>query len=100
MATKKFYIINGPSKWDLMISLFDGDNAHSRRSVEFVYVVQAPETSSKAVDEIKANAIICSLSRNMLGGHIWKFEGFINGLITISGEFNDSTRRGHFFAKQ
>ncbi len=89
MTSKKiFKISGGPSKFDLMVSLFDGDSSN-RRSVSFT------------VEEQTCEVTISTLSREDGSGESWNFSGFVRGSIVspgygIKGYYSSQRRCGHF----
>ena len=75
---------HGPSKYDLMLGLFDGD-ANTQRTLTF--------RVNNGVDvEVKVQ----SVSREDGSGESWLFEGYvINGTgLRAKGYFHTVTRRG------
>jgi len=94
-------IVNGPSKFDLMVSLFDGDCNH-RREVKFH--TERPEKSphrSGLMDyPIMVNTypaiVINGIERESGGGENWNFQGFLLGVdcCNVKGYYSTQTREG------
>jgi hypothetical protein len=82
-----FNIVNGPSKFDLMVSLFEG-NPESRRTVKFV-----------VEDGREANVAITMIKQEDGSGESWMYEGdgnFLGGRIRfrMNGYFSSRARSG------
>ena len=83
-------IVNGPSKWDLMLGLFDG-NSSSRRSVVFSAV--------NLFNNIEEVAVFVNfLAREDGSGEKWNFAGFMIDAawkaVAVKGYFSTQHRRG------
>lgn len=91
----QFFIKNGPSKFDLMVSLLDGDST-SRKTVEIEYG-NRPESPIQI--KRKINIRIDSLEREDGSGENWIFKGYqvteIEGLRRVEGYYALRTRTGH-----
>ncbi len=92
----RFEITNGPSKWDLMLSLLDGDSKN-RREVVFVVHEGIGHTEGMHVR-------IDTLEREDGSGESWNFKGRIPYILRdfiastekkIEGHFSTRTRKGH-----
>lgn len=81
-------IIDGPSKWNLMLSLFDGDSLH-RRPVFFFTDAPAPNGLAPRV-EVYINII----EREDGSGENWNFDGCLKDSTRVKGFFSTSRRRG------
>lgn len=84
-----FHIKGGPSKFDLMFSLFDGNTKFPRRTVDFKI-----EGSDKVV-----TVAIHSVQREDGSGESWNLEGNITNYTRGFGfeaYFSTSTREGVF----
>ena len=88
MAARRYGIVNGPSKWDLMLSLFDdgcGNCDHSRRATFYL------DDPSRAMKEI--DILVSKVGKESKGGDSWIFEGsYVLG--TVKGFFSTKTRKG------
>ena len=76
MATDQ--IMNGPSKWDLMLSLFHG-NANRRESVSFVIGHQSSGLYvpiGECIEKGRVTVQIDSLQREDGSGETWNFTGY------------------------
>lgn len=83
-------VLNGPSKFDLMLSLFDG-NQHPRRTVSFQI-----EGFKKEV-----TVAITSVQQEDGSGESWNWEGFLRfapetKAIRTKGYFSTKHRTGYF----
>jgi hypothetical protein len=79
---ENLHITGGPSKWDLMISLFHGDHLR-REKVDFsVY-----ETSSKLA------VVINSVERESGSGENWNFTGYSSNM-KVRGYYETHSRTG------
>lgn len=86
MTNKSKKIVNGPSKFDLMISLFSGSNASTtRRTVTFVLEASGDESS--------VTALIESVEREDGSGESWNFEGSQLG-HWVRGYYNSRSQTG------
>lgn len=98
-VARHFKIVEGPSKFDLIVSLAQGDHAH-RISVKFK--IQEYDTNRSAV----ATARINVLKRSGPEGEEWIFEGRIDckkfGLkdMNYSGDFSHQRRDGRMTIKE
>ncbi len=86
-------ITDGPSKFDLMLALFDGNCEHRR---EVVFNLRAGKsTSTLAV--IDSVVVIDSVTREDGSGESWNFEGRVVDFVgnpKIIGYFSTRTRKG------
>jgi hypothetical protein len=84
-----FIIKSGPSKWDLMLALFDNNVLANPRTVEFEFVENhAPE-----------KVIVMSVEREDHSGDSWNITGFIpasgvHSQRNVRGYYSTQTRRG------
>ncbi|MBX4210592.1 hypothetical protein KW783_01320 [Candidatus Parcubacteria bacterium] len=114
MATK-FTITNGPSKWDLMLSLFDGSSDH-RRQVSFTVLPDDDPTGAKIIiDQIakergreptqgyspeQVAMVMNRLEREDGSGDCWNFvgnsseDGRYGRYRTVRGFYSTATRKG------
>ena len=88
--TRDFTIIGGPSKFDLMVSLFDGNN-HHRRTVRFVLKGIAPGM----------DVSIGGVQQEDGSGESWNFEGNVrlknaSRNWNVRGHYSTNDRHGHF----
>jgi len=87
-------ITNGPSKWDLMLALFDGDVRH-RRTVTFSLEDPAPQCDHPGIPDL--DFVINGIQREDVSGELWLLEGYYPGFNRnrpMRGCFNTQTRRG------
>ena len=83
---ERYYIQNGPGKFDLMVALFDGDGGH-RKSVEFTVKIG---NEAKQVP-----VIIEEISREDGSGENWCIAGrTATTSLNIHGYFSTKTRGG------
>ena len=85
----RFNIVDGPSKLDLMLSLFDGDSG-LRRKVTFLL--------ERSLSRNHLHPVINKVGREDGSGENWMFEGYcrkVNGQDDlIRGFFSTRTRTG------
>ena len=81
----RFEIVNGPSKFDLMLALFDGNCDH-RRIVDFTLL--SPQKEHKTF-----SCIINDLKREDGSGESWLFAGYF-GVNPLHGYFSTKHRKG------
>lgn len=84
-------IVNGPSKFDLMLTLFDGDSSH-RRTVAFL--LENPETEPWCGS---LNFVINKVEREDGSGENWLFRGYSSDTdknLPVKGLFSTRTRKG------
>jgi hypothetical protein len=96
MAVRKLFIVDGPSKWELIISHADGEDVASRKEVWFT-CVENPKL--KVITQFRV--IIRDLSRPLSGGHTWQFkaDGSCCGTaVKVSGTYSTATRKGRLYA--
>ena len=102
MTSKELNIINGPNKFDLMVSLFEG-NPQSRKMVVFVF-------DGIMVNEIldyggyratlplhELPVAVTSITQEDGSGESWIFQGWSPKLfanVTVAGFFSSRTRKG------
>ena len=67
MVGKKSQVMDGPSMWDLMLALFDGDS-NSRRNVRFVVVA---DESRPILEKAVLNVNIDSVERVRFSEATW-----------------------------
>lgn len=80
-------ILNGPSKWDIMLALFD-NTARAVRTVKFT----CDQTGLPTRDfEVSIDSVL----REDGSGESWEFTGHV-GFQSVKGCFNTVTRKGHF----
>ncbi|MBI3573158.1 MAG: hypothetical protein HY092_03090 [Candidatus Kerfeldbacteria bacterium] len=94
MAWTESAIINGPSKWDLMLSLFDSKTGHEHE-VQFQLEVG-----------VTMHVFLSSVEREDGSAESWNFQGWSTGYSTarvmwkqhqhVRGYFNTLRRKGHF----
>lgn len=91
-------IVNGPSKFDLSVALFHGEN--NRNQVLVTFMLKEPINGVKQVQ-----AYINGISREDGSGENWIFTGYMPEAIakkfagkyqqTVSGYFSTKRRTGH-----
>lgn len=89
-----FNITDGPSKFDLMVALFDGDCRH-RRMVRFS--LEDPEASPKYGDIPDHEFVINGFTREDGSGESWNFTGYYPGSsqgAPCKGTFSTQIRKG------
>lgn len=86
MATQTLQIVDGPSKFDLMLGLFDG-NCANPRTVRFVIL-------DRSLDKITMSVLLNGISKEDGGGENWLLTGLSNGKL-VRGFFSTKTRKGH-----
>lgn len=83
MATQNYQIVNGPSKFDLMLALFDSHGARGKsRTVEFL--LEPISTAFTCSQEQKATpqiVHICSVEANDGSAELWDIKAY-----TVGGE--------------
>jgi len=84
--TTNYSIQNGPSKFDLMLSLFDGTSTNPRL-VEF-HVVR-----EHSVSILVFSVLLVGVQREDGSGESWLFTGHHDGK-RVKGYFSTKTRRG------
>lgn len=98
-------IRSGPSKWNLMLAFFDGDELH-RRTVTFTaFFSEYPEGEPRRDTDVTFEIVINRLERYGTSGmkqfHEWFFEGGVTKVdgspfaYRVSGCFDTSSRSGH-----
>lgn len=96
MAQHHYLIIEGPSKMDFMLAIFDG-GPNNRRPVVFRLVDPDPHPDSQLQDEL-TSFILDGAEREDGGGENWIFKGFYHlgkvSKIPAHGFFSTSMRRG------
>jgi len=84
-----YAIVDGPGKWDLMLSLFDSTVSHPR-PVSFRVSIKEPITE---------NVVITQLGREDGSGESWIFEGYAipeeGRNLAVRGWFSTHSRKGH-----
>ncbi len=91
----RFNITNGPSKWDLMLALFDGD-CHHKRMVRFS-LKDLKRDPIKDPEIPDLSFVINTLEREDGSGENWNFEGYYPGSSQngpCQGFFSIRTRTG------
>ena len=92
----QYQIVNGPSKRDLELALFDGDSQH-RRHVVFSFEEHYGESGKSIALTVRA-FILNGVSREDGSGESWLINGYFAGAyppIPIKGYFSTKTRKGH-----
>lgn len=89
-------ITDGPSKWDLMLALFDGDAQHRRWHV---FTVSDPQASPREkTSNLGMPILVNGLAREDGSGENWLFNGeWDDGTIAqnkVRGFFSTKTRKG------
>ncbi len=69
MATQRFTILNGPSKFDLMLALFDGDSINPRH-VSFTVL-------DNSLAKMGISVALNSLAREDGSSQNWLFTGYL-----------------------
>ncbi len=97
MATyqmKRWLIVDGPSKCDLMLALFDGDCYHCRRPLTFS--LEDPEPEPMAPKSVDLPFVIEEIGRKDGSGENWNFKGVYvsNQKCLAQGFFSTRTRKG------
>ncbi len=94
--TTQTSIIYGPSKFDLMISLFEG-NPVPRKKVEFSIntgmTTSAPAGKKLSMTE-KLELAITGVEQEDGSGESWLFKGYSEKYQKASGYYNSQTRKG------
>ena len=85
MATQRFEICNGPAKWDLMLSLFDGTSTNPRLARFQVHELFGAKTFIPI--------LINGVSREDGSGEKWIFTGYVDGK-PAKGFFSTQDRHG------
>lgn len=84
-------IVEGPSKYDLMLALIDGDNKH-RRTVKFRV------DKSGGLIFLGMTMLINCLEREDGSGERWMFEGYhvlsTGGWVPMKGFYDTHVRKG------
>ena len=87
-----FKIVDGPSKFELMVSLFHG-NSHRRPQNNVTFRITAPLATHCCVQ-------IDEISREDGSGECWNFCGYAEGIRAearlIKGFYSTRTRKGTF----
>jgi hypothetical protein len=91
MATQGI-ISNGPSKFDLMLGLFDGEFTN-RREIDFTITDEGDDLA------YKSRIVINGLKRENSDSESWLFEGWctanaIRFSSKVSGHYSTKTRKG------
>ena len=86
MATQRFEILEGPSKLDLMLGLFDGTSTKPRLVLFSLWDGASAWTVT--------SVLLSGVSREDGSGESWIFTGCTNGK-SIKGYFSTKTRKGH-----
>lgn len=95
MTTQK-NIVYGPSKFDLMVSLFEGNPTLRKRvsfSVDTGFTTSAPPGKKLGMTE-KIEIAITGVSQEDGGGESWLFEGYSNEHKKVYGYYSSQTRKG------
>jgi hypothetical protein len=96
---KQYSITAGPSKWDLMLCLFD----YIHHNAEFT--IHAPE-NGKGLQEVRVVVFITSLEREDGSGESWNYEGYLVKMDgspvnlqdrNVKGCYSTQRRSGHIF---
>jgi hypothetical protein len=86
---RSFHIVNGPSKFDLMVSLFEGNPKH-RRTVSFAL--------EGIREEMQVG--ITAVEQESGGGESWNWQGNLHNdkgaRYRVKGYFGTKGRTGHF----
>jgi hypothetical protein len=97
MATEKRQVIDGPSKYDLMVALFNEVNDVKRRH-KVVFTTTAAEGSPVT---FKLTAVIEGVMREDGTGESWCINGYTVPshpsvrVQTFTGHFSTQSRQGH-----
>lgn len=93
MAEEPIHISNGPGKWDLMVSLFEGNPTH-RRKVRF----EIPNGHRGNESHTELDVAITLVAQEDGSGESWLFEGYRNGSVRgmIHGYYSTRTRTGWY----
>lgn len=100
-STDNTKISSGPSKFDLMVSLFEG-NQNPRKTVRFkVDSGQRKPRGPRNTDEIIYNDVdvaITLIAHEDGSGESWLFEGYIHGISrgNIHGYYSTKNRSGWY----
>lgn len=93
-------IVNGPSKYDLMLALVDGDMTH-RRHIQFEldrWAVEVKMSSVAGCPSMTPSIIINELERESGDGESWNFKGHSIknsiGSWSVCGYYSTKTRKG------
>ncbi|MEK7520155.1 MAG: hypothetical protein AAB581_02875 [Patescibacteria group bacterium] len=87
---RKVDIINGPSKWDLILALFEGDSL-SRRQVKFTIRRHIPFLEFLGTEPY---VVINEIGRESGCKETWLFKGYMGENITVEGYFHTDNRKG------
>lgn len=87
----RYDITNGPSKWDLILALSDGDY-HHRREISF----SLQGISERVVAGFTLQFLINELQREDRSGENWNFRGTVPAFPDdpCHGFFSTKTRKG------
>ena len=93
-APETVHISNGPGKWDLMVSLFEGNPTPHRKKVRFV--VTNGHTSDR--DSERVDVAITLVEQEGDSGEDWLFEGYKSGTSrgVIHGFYSTQNRTGWY----
>jgi len=90
-----FQIINGPSKWNFILSLSDGGFA-SRRKVTFS--IKAPQSTPDNASLLNIDCVLNGLKRTDEDDENWSFIGYCifdnSEHVPCQGFFSNLTRTG------
>ena len=86
MATQEFQILEGPSKYDLMLGLFDGNCAKPR----LVLFALWDGARTRTVTSV----LLSGVSREDGSGESWIVTGYTNGK-RVKGYYSTKTRKGN-----
>lgn len=87
-------IVDGPSKFDLMLALFDGDSSH-RRTVAFL--LENPEAKQENLQCASLNFVINEVGRGDGSDENWLFVATYPANVDkgrVRGFFSTRTRKG------
>ena len=90
MATQRLNIVNGPSKFDLMLALFDGAYVNQRK----IWFTVLDNSLSRTTLSITLN----SVAKEDGSGESWLFDGCLYttdyGSRPVTGYFSTKNRKG------
>jgi hypothetical protein len=89
MARKRYDVLDGPSKLDLMLALFDGEFGE-RRLVELIF--RDPQNAPEGLDP-GIFIVINGVAREGSGTDTWLFNGFLES-HPVRGFFSSQIRKG------
>ena len=91
----RFNITDGPSKWDLILSIFDGDSSNRRKAT---FSIEEPEAHEKYPRLPDLDFVINGATREDGSGENWLIQGYYPGAndptVPMNGFYSTKNRRG------